>query len=132
MSNTAGNWTDRRALGVAALSYPTRVAGELLWVFLGIILILVTYKFPYEKLQKKTCFLILINLILLMYLDLKKGGRWIPLGFLNIQVSDIARLSLIIFLADSLSRKEQFLESFKEGLISHLFYILLFSFLIVI
>ena len=105
---------------------------QLLWVFLGIILILVAYKFPYEKLQKKTWFFIFISLLLLMYLNVRRGGRWIPLGFLNIQVSDIARLSLIIFLADSLSRKEQYLDSFKEGFIPHLFYILLFAFLIVI
>ena len=105
---------------------------QLLWVFLGIILILVAYKFPYEKLQKKTWIFIFISLLLLMYLNVRRGGRWIPLGFLNIQVSDIARLSLIIFLADSLSRKEQYLDSFKEGFIPHLFYILLFAFLIVI
>lgn len=105
---------------------------QLLWVFIGIILILVTYKFPYEKLLKKTWVLLLISLVLLVYLIIRNNGRWIPIGFINVQVSDIARLSLIVFFADSLSRKEKYLSSFKEGFIPHLFYITLFAFLILV
>ncbi|MBN2366462.1 MAG: putative lipid II flippase FtsW [Calditrichaeota bacterium] len=105
---------------------------QLLWVFVGIVLMMIAYKFPYEKLQKKTFFLLLISLFLLVYLYASGGGRWIRMGPFNIQVSDVARLSLIFFLADSLSRKEQYLKSFSQGFVPHVFYIVFLAGLIVI
>jgi cell division protein FtsW len=105
---------------------------QLLWVFSGIICMIVAYKFPYEKLQRKSWILILISLFLLVYLRVGGSGRWINIGFLHIQVSDIARLSLIIFFADSLTRKEQYLSSFSQGFLPHILYILILAGLIVI
>ncbi len=104
---------------------------QLLWVFSGIICMIVAYKFPYEKLQRKSWVLILISLSLLVYLHASGSGRWMNVGFFHIQVSDIARLSLIIFLADSLVRKEQYLSGFSQGFLPHILYILLLAGLIV-
>jgi cell division protein FtsW len=105
---------------------------QLLWVFSGIICMIIAYKFPYEKLQRKSWILILLSLFLLVYLRAGGSGRWINIGFLHIQVSDVARLSLIIFFADSLARKEQYLSSFSQGFLPHILYIMLLAGLIVI
>jgi cell division protein FtsW len=105
---------------------------QLLWVFMGIVLILITYKFPYEHLQGWCWLFIVISVFLLGYLLVTQHTRWIPLGFFHIQVSDIARMSLIFFFADSLSRKEKYLKSFKEGFIPHVFYIFFIAGLITV
>jgi len=105
---------------------------QLLWVFSGIVVMLLAYKFPYEKLQKRSWLLMGISFLLLLFLLVTRGGRWIGVGFFHIQVTDIARLSIILFFADSLSRKEQYLSSFTQGFIPHIFYILLFGGLIVL
>lgn len=105
---------------------------QLLWVLMGLLVLIVVYRFPYERFRKLSWVFILISMALLIYVIASKTGRWIRLGFFNIQVSDIARLSLIIFFADSLSRKEHYLRSFKEGYMPHLFYIFLFAGLIVL
>ena len=103
---------------------------QLLWVFMGIVLILITYKLPYERLQGWCWLFIVISIFLLGYLLATQYTRWIPLGFFHIQVTDIARMSLIFFFADSLSRKEKYLRSFKEGFVPHVFYIVLLAGLI--
>jgi cell division protein FtsW len=104
---------------------------QLLWVFSGIVLMIIAYKFPYEKLQKKSWIFMAVSFFLLFFLLVTRSGRWIVAGFFHIQVSDIARLSIILFFADSLSRKEQYLCSFTQGFIPHLFYIVLFGVLII-
>ncbi|MHA1267896.1 MAG: putative lipid II flippase FtsW [Candidatus Helarchaeota archaeon] len=104
---------------------------QILWVFFGIVLMVSTYKIPYKIFEGKSWLLIFLSVGLLTYLLANGGGRWIHTRLINIQVSDIARLSIIIFLADSLSRKEQYLKNFGEGFMPHLFYILLLAGLIV-
>jgi len=50
------------------------------------------------------------------------GGarRWIPLGPLNLQPSEIAKVVLVLYLAYSLSRKQGRLRSFSIGVLPHL------------
>lgn len=105
---------------------------QLLWVFTGIIIMMTAYKFPYEKFQQKSWIFIVISFLLLVFLLITHRGRWIGAGFFHIQVADIARLSIILFFADSLSRKEQYLSSYTQGFIPHLFYVFLFAGLIVL
>ncbi len=105
---------------------------QLLWVFMGLILMILAYKFPYEKLQKKGWIFIVFSLGLLLYLYFSGSGRWINIGPFHIQVVDITRLSLVIFFADSLARKEQYLKNFMQGFFPHIFYILLLAGLIVV
>lgn len=104
---------------------------QMLWVMLGIVIGIIAFKFPYEKLQKWTWGFMLVSFVLLVYLLVSGLKRWIPVGFIHIQVSDVARLSLILFFADSLSRNEHYLKSFKYGFFPHLFYVVLLAGLIV-
>jgi cell division protein FtsW len=49
------------------------------------------------------------------------GGatRWIGLGFFNVQPSELARLAMVIFLAYSLTKKEELIERFSIGVFPH-------------
>lgn len=104
---------------------------QLMWVFLSIMLMIIAYKFPYQILKGRSIILIFLSVGLLVYTYIKGGGRWIHIGPINIQGADVARLSLILFLADSLDRKEKYLKNFWEGFLPHLFYLILLAGLIV-
>lgn len=105
---------------------------QMLWVFIGIVLMMIFYKLPYEKFQRWGVLFVFLSVGLLIFLKITHSGRWIQLGFFHIQVSDIARLSLIFFFADSLARKEQYLKSFWDGFFPHMIYLTLLAGLIVI
>jgi cell division protein FtsW len=60
---------------------------------------------------------LLVLLVLVPGLGFKAGGsiRWIRLGPMSIQPSELAKLSLVIFLAAYLSRRQKDLRNFKIG-----------------
>ncbi len=103
---------------------------QLLWVFAGIFVMLAASRFPYRKLQGKTPAFIILSIALLIYLLASPFNRWIIVGNFHLQVSDVARLSLILFLADSLQRKEEFLSSYGQGFVPHMVYVVVFAGLI--
>ncbi len=108
---------------------------QMLWVFLGIVAMMVSYKFPYRKLRDWSPYVLWVSIALLVFVLMRHHGRWIPLGFVHIQVSDLARLALIYFFAHSLSRREaenlEELKSFQFGFLPHIIYLLILGGLIV-
>ncbi len=62
--------------------------------------------------------LCLVGVLLLSWNDPVRGSmRWIRLGPLSFQPSEIAKMTLVIYLADFLSRKSRVLDDFKKGLL---------------
>jgi cell division protein FtsW len=57
------------------------------------------------------------------------GGakRWLDLGFLKFQPSEVARLALIIYLAYSLEKKQKLVDQFSIGIVPHLVVLIMFS-----
>ncbi len=102
---------------------------HLLNLFVGLIALVVSLSVPYKKLRGLTWFLMLIAAVVLVYAAII-GKRWIFIGTLHFQAVDVAKLAIILFFADSLSRKEKYLSSFSEGLFPHLFYLLIFALLV--
>ena len=82
---------------------------HLKWVFIGLVAMALAYSFPYQKLKGLTFIFILISIGILIYLSILKS-RWINIGPIHFQGVDVAKFSLIFYLADSLSRKEKFLK----------------------
>lgn len=84
---------------------------QLLWSVFGIIAMVVASMFDYRKLANKgfiklSMFASLSLLIIVLLLPAKKGvHRWIGVGGLSIQPSEIAKLVLILYVADYLTRK---------------------------
>ncbi len=94
---------------------------ELLWAALGITVMAITSHIDYRFFRKYAyAFLGLTTFLLIAVLLTKKingAHRWFRLGPLSFQPAELAKISLVIYLANSLSRKAKQLHSFAEGFI---------------
>lgn len=96
---------------------------HLAYLFLGLAAMGIAYGFPYKLLRGWTWVLLIISFVILFYLAFIVPGRWMHIGPIHFQGVDVVKFSLILFFADSLSRKEKLLTNYSEGLFPHLFYI---------
>ena len=78
----------------------------------------------YRKLKSVAPFLMIGSILLLFatkIIYMVKGisfpARWLDLGFINVQTSDLARFSLIVYLAYYIDKKRDKLKDFYEGFI---------------
>ena len=108
-------------------------------LLVGIIIMFLMMSFDYRHLKKYYLHLIfgaIGLLILTKTIFLIKGiptaARWFYLGPLSIQTSDIARLSLIVFLAVYIDKKRRQLEDFYTGFLPSVFAIIIMMSLIII
>lgn len=64
----------------------------------------------------------LISLVLVKLVGKTAGGaqRWIPLGPVNLQPAELAKVALVLYLARSLARKQGKVKLFSIGLLPHL------------
>ncbi|MFZ1947591.1 MAG: putative peptidoglycan glycosyltransferase FtsW [bacterium] len=64
------------------------------------------------------CSIVLLVVVLLptpLTLKVRGSSRWIKLGFFSFQPSDVARIGLILYIADFCARKGREMKSFKQG-----------------
>ncbi|MCX5716090.1 MAG: putative lipid II flippase FtsW [Candidatus Omnitrophica bacterium] len=93
---------------------------HMLYVALGLALALVFMSFDYRKLQKFSKPLLVTSVLLLVALivvgrEIGGAKRWFRFGQFSFQPSELAKLALIIYLADILSRKKLVIKNFIEG-----------------
>jgi len=94
---------------------------QLLWTGLGIGLFLFLSQFDYRQLRKKlipiTC-VVLTLLISVLFIGRTVGGatRWLRLGPINFQPSELAKLFVVVYLAHYISKKGDSLSDFFKGL----------------
>lgn len=110
-------------------------------LFFGISLcvMFVTASFPY-KLYRSFSYIILFTAIALLVavlipaLSIKAGGasRWLNLGGLTFQPAEFAKLSLVLFLGYSLSKKQALIKKFSIGFFPHVVVFALFACLIIL
>lgn len=100
---------------------------QLIWVSLGFFAMLFTMSIDYHvwrKLAKPVMLVTLVLLILVLIPGLGKvvngARRWLGFGSLYLQPSEIAKLSMVLFCADSLSRYQERITSFLKGMLPHL------------
>ena len=91
---------------------------------LGIIIMMIVSKIPYQNYYKYSNILLLISIILLILVlipgigSVRNGSRsWFGLGSLGIQPSEAAKISLLIFTSKYLSFSEREISSFWKGLV---------------
>jgi cell division protein FtsW len=99
---------------------------QLVFVVIGLVGLMVSMKIDYHFYERSTVIysLLLLSLALLLYLLVapESGGvqRWIRIGPVNFQPSELAKLAVILFTSFYLvTRKEDF-HSFKRGLLPYL------------
>ena len=106
-------------------------------VILGIAALVVFSFIPYElykKISKQTLILIAIFLvfILLFGKSVKGADRWISIFGSTFQPAEIAKLALIIHLANLIEQKGDMIKSFRGGFFYLFFWVILISVLIML
>src|SRR3990170_2659082 len=104
------------------------VKKHLIALFMGLIGLYLFSRANYKALNKYSLYLAIFSLILLVGvlipgIGTKAGcsSSWFDLGILNFQPSEFAKLTLIIFVASLLSRKDKDLSQLKELLLTGVF-----------
>lgn len=112
---------------------------QLIWAVLGLFAMVFLSNYDYHKLSKIALPLLVLTGVLLLMVFVpgigveKKGAyRWLGMGNLSFQPSELAKLAIIIFLASSLSKKKNILQYFFKGLLPYLLIIGVLAGLIII
>jgi cell division protein FtsW len=88
-------------------------------IILGIICFLIANKIDYKKYQNKNLFLFTITTILLIlpvfFPEHKGAHRWIDLKFFSFQPSEMAKIVLVILMADFLARNRKYINTWAKN-----------------
>ncbi|HMM20355.1 MAG TPA: stage V sporulation protein E [Selenomonadales bacterium] len=100
---------------------------QIIWATLGILAMVLTMNIDYHvwrKLAKPILLATLVLLVLVLVPGLGKvvngARRWLGFGSLYLQPSEIAKLSMVLFSAESLTRNQERIGSFFKGLVPQL------------
>ena len=100
---------------------------QLLYAMLGVAVMLVTKNIPYQWYCRSAYLFLFTTLILLVLvfvpgIGYKAGGanRWVRLVAFSFQPSELAKLSLVIYLSYSLAAKHDRIKTLAYGLVPHL------------
>jgi cell division protein FtsW len=93
---------------------------------------IVPYK-SYKEFSKPAMIVVAVILAVTLFVapNIKGAGRWLDLGIISIQPSDIARLLLLIHLAYLLEDKQDRLDNYQLGFMPMFIWIILISSLII-
>lgn len=109
-----------------------------LWkIFAAIAVMIIFALIPYEYYKKysKQAILGIVLLLIITLLvapKLKGAARWIDLGFIQFQPSDLAKIILIMHLAVLIEKKNDIIHDFKNGLVYLLFWVFLVGGLVLV
>lgn len=91
-----------------------------LYICVGAIAGILTFKIPIDKWKQYALPLFLIGTLLLIVVlipgigrDVNGARRWIGLGFINFQPSELMKILSVIYASDYISRKKHILDNFK-------------------
>lgn len=111
---------------------------QLIWSILGFIVMGFASIFPYKKVQKLSKFILLISIFLLVIVlipgigkEVNGAWRWIGFGPFTLQPSELAKISIIIYMANSLVKKKEEIRTFSKGILPYLALMVLMGGLIV-
>ena len=112
---------------------------QLLSAAIGFVAMFITINVDYRKLGKLSPFLLIASIVLLILVlipgiggQTKGTWRWIDVGPLRFQPSEIAKLAIILFFSYSLSKRREQLQYFFKGLLPYLLLLGLFAGLILL
>lgn len=94
------------------------VKRQALWAVLSLFAMAFFATLDYHKLCKASTLIIGVTVVLLIAVliigtEVKGGKRWISLGFIQFQPSEFAKIAVILFFAESLSRNRKILNNIK-------------------
>lgn len=101
---------------------------QMIWAVISIIAMLITSKIHYKKLAQYAGLIMVVAIVLLVVVliigtDVNGGKRWLDFKIMNFQPSEAAKIALILFFANALSKNKDALKHFTTGLLPYLFMI---------
>ena len=109
---------------------------QLIRVGLGLAILVFAAKYDYHNYINKAMLILLITAVLLIIVlglgKIKGAARWLSVGGLGIQPSEIAKLGIIFYLSTYLSHKGDRIKDLQNGLLPPLIMTGVFSFLIIL
>jgi len=107
-----------------------------LWAIISLGAMFFFSVFSYKNLKKLTTPIVIVTIVLLFLTlvigsSVNGGQRWINLGFISFQPSEIAKIALILFLAKSLTTNRKKLGSFVHGFLPYLLVLGVFAGLVI-
>ena len=110
---------------------------QLVNVVFGLAALIFGFRLGIERFCKFAYPLLLVSVVLLLLVIMpgigsRVGGsaRWISLGFMNFQPAELAKISFVLYLAFSLTRKREQIQAFTIGFLPHLIVTSVFVFLL--
>ena len=108
-------------------------------IMLGFFTIFLFRHLPFKVIESLNIPLFLVSAILLFlifvpgaYKTVGGASRWINLGRLSFQTSELAKMSLVFFLAKNLARPKSHASKFITGILPNLLILFFFSFLLML
>ncbi len=96
---------------------------QVIWAVISLVSMLVLTKIDYHKYEKPALLLLLISfglLVAVLFFPSVKGvNRWIRFGPISFQPSELFKLSLILFMARSLTKRKERITEFKFVLVPY-------------
>lgn len=115
------------------------VKKQMLFALVGIIALVSSRHFPYRWLRPTAYILLLASVVLLIAVQLSPlahtaGGaqRWLRFMGISFQPSEFARFALVVYLAYSLSKKQEKIQEFSIGFLPHVIVLAFLSGLIML
>lgn len=96
---------------------------QIIWAGLGIATMIFTSNINYKKLRNKKLIsfgmvVTIVLLVVVLFMPAVKGARrWIGIGSAGIQPSEVAKIMLIIYLSDNITRKGEKIKDFWKGIV---------------
>lgn len=99
---------------------------QLLWALLGLAVMAVTMRLDHRMLQDQrvVALLIVVSLALLLAVlvpgigrEVNGSRRWLRLGMLSFQPSELAKFGLVVYMSSLMARKRELLRDFMNGLV---------------
>lgn len=95
---------------------------QLIWALLGLSAMFIMMNYDYTRLKRHVRLLLLVAFVLLILVLIPGIGfeqlgarRWIYLGPLSFQPSELVKFCLIVFIAYGLEVKQKYIHSFRKG-----------------
>ncbi len=93
-----------------------------LFIAMGVGVGMAAFRVPMRVWQQGAPYLFLVGLLLLVVVliphigrEVNGSRRWIPLGFANLQPSELMKFLAVLYAADYTTRKAAFMHDFKKG-----------------
>ncbi|MBB6448098.1 cell division protein FtsW [Geomicrobium halophilum] len=98
------------------------IARQVMYFGLGIIIFAVLMNFRYQFYKKISPYIIGVSVILLVLVllfgtEVNEATRWLNIGGISIQPSELVKLGVIVYLAQVYSQKQKYIDRFAKGVV---------------